>query len=405
LKGPQMALTETAIRALKARDKPFKQADEKGLYLLITPSGGRLWKLKYRSQAGSEKKLSLGSYPDISLKDARVLRDVARAAIAKGGDPAANKRRDKQIARINAANTFAGVANAYIDKNRRDGLADATIRKREWLSGLVGHTLGPHPVADIEPIEVLEAIRPFEAAKNDEKAHRALQFVGQVMRFAVANQLAKSDPTRDLRGALNNRRPKHHAALLEPRKVGQLMRAIDGYDGMPVTRIALELSALLFVRPGELRHAEWSEIDCGNAVWKIPASKMKGRIEHAVPLPCRAIQLFEEARGSNGLGRYVFPSARTSARPMSENTVNSALRRLGYSGDEMTAHGFRALASTLLNESGKWSSDAIERALAHKDRDNVRAAYHRGAHWNERVEMAKWWAEYLDQLRADVENL
>jgi integrase len=234
-----------------------------------------------------------------------------------------------------------------------------------------------------------------------------LQFVGQVFRFAIANQLAKTDPTRDLRGALSSRKPKHHAAILEPKRVGELLRAIDGYLGQPITLLALQLSPYVFVRPGELRKAEWTEIDLEAAVWRIPASKMKGRQEHAVPLSTQAVALLRQAQEVTGDGKFVFPSLRSGANPMSENTVNAALRRLGFTGDEMTAHGFRAMASTLLNESGMWSPDAIERALAHKDKDIVRAAYHRGAHWQERVEMAQWWADYLDTLRrgATIINL
>lgn len=403
MKGPQMALTDSAIRVLKSRDKAYKVADEKGLYLFVTPSGGRLWKLKFRTAVGVEKKLSLGAYPEIGLKEARDLRDSARSNLAKGIDPAEKKRRDKQAARINAANTFAAVAKAYLEKNQRDGLAEATIRKREWFVSLVAKALGNRPMAEIEPYEVLDAVRPYEAAKNDEKARRTLQFVGQVFRYAIANQLAKSDPTRDLRGALASRKPKHHAAILEPKRVGELLRAIDGYEGQPATQIALQLSPYVFVRPGELRRAEWTEIDLDEAVWRIPASKMKGRQEHAVPLSRQAIALLSQANELTRDGKYVFPSLRSRANPMSENTVNAALRRLGFTGDEMTAHGFRAMASTLLNESGKWSPDAIERALAHKDKDLVRAAYHRGAHWKERVEMAQWWGDYLDQLRTGAE--
>lgn len=400
-----MALSDTAIRALKPRDKAYKVADEKGLYLLVTPAGGKLWKLKFRTEAGAEKKLSLGAYPDVGLKDARDRRDDARSHLAKGIDPAAKKQRDKQVARFNAENTFSTVAKAYIEKNRRDGLADATVRKREWFLSLLERAIGNRAVADIQPFEVLEAVRPYEAAKNDEKAHRTLQFVGQVFRFAIANQLAKTDPTRDLRGALSSRKPKHHAAILEPKRVGELLRAIDGYLGQPITLIALQLSPYVFVRPGELRRAEWNEIDLKDAVWRIPASKMKGRLEHAVPLSRQAVRLLEQAHGLTGEGRFVFPSIRSGANPMSENTVNAALRRLGFTGDEMTAHGFRAMASTLLNESGKWSPDAIERALAHKDKDAIRAAYHRGAHWQERVEMAQWWADYLDTLRSGAKIL
>lgn len=394
-----MALTDSAIRALKPRERAYKVSDEKGLYLQVTPAGGRLWRMKFRAAGGVEKKLSFGGYPEISLRDARDLRDEARSLIAKGVDPADKKRRDKRAARVSAENTFSAVAKDYIAKNRRDGLADATIAKREWFVRLVERSLGGRPISEIQPFEVLDAVRPFEASKNDEKAHRTLQFIGQVFRYAVANQIAASDPTRDLRGALAARRPKNFAAILEPEAVGELMRNIDGYEGSPLTLLALRLSPLVFVRPGELRRAEWAEIDLDAAVWRIPAAKMKARMEHVVPLSQQAVAILRQAAEITGDGRYVFPSIRSRADPMSENTINAALRRLGYTGSEMTAHGFRSTASTLLNESGKWSPDAIERALAHKGKDLVRAAYHRGAHWQERVLMAQWWADYLDRLR------
>ena len=398
-----MALTDSAIRALKPREAAYKVADEKGLYLMVTPAGGKLWKLKFRTCAGTEKKLSLGSYPDTALKSAREARDAARSVLAKGVDPAERRQADKRAARVNAANTFSAVAQAYIEKNRRDGKADATLIKREWFVRLVDKALGNRPIADIQPYEILDAVRAFEAARNHEKAHRTLQFIGQVFRYAVANQLAARDPTPDLRGALISRQPKHLAAILEPKPAGELLRAIDGYQGTASTLLALQLSPLVFVRPGELRRAEWLEIDLDAAIWRIPAAKMKGRIEHVVPLSRQAVDVLELAKMVSGHTRYVFPSIRSPKTPMSENTVNAALRRLGFTGDDMTAHGFRAMASTLLNESGKWSSDAIERALAHKDRDTVRAAYHRGAHWQERVEMAQWWADYLDALRRGAE--
>ena len=394
-----MALTDIALRNARPTDKPYKLTDEKGLYLLVTPSGGRLWKLKFRNKIGVEKKLSLGTYPEVSLKQVRERRDEARRILANGVDPAEQKRRDKHAAKVGADNTFAVVATAYIAKNKRDGLAEATVQKREWFTRLVAKSLGHRPIAEIQPYEVLDAVRPFEASKNDEKAHRTLQFIGQVFRYAVANQLAPTDPTRDLRGALAKRSAKHHAAILDPVKAGEMLRAIDGYEGHPSTRIALQLSALLFVRPGELRRSEWAEVDLANNVWRIPAAKMKARQEHAVPLCLQAVALFNEAKIHSCGGRYVFPSIRSPLNPMSENTVNAALRRLGFTGNEMTAHGFRAMASTLLNESNKWSADAIERALAHKDKDTIRAAYHRGAHWVERVAMAQRWADYLEGLR------
>lgn len=409
-----MALSIPILRNAKPKGKPYKLADEKGLFLLVQPSGGMLWRMKYRidgsDEAGNpkriEKKLGLGTYPEVSLKDARERRDGARRDLANGIDPAEKKRRDIRAAKLSATNTFGAVAEAFIAKNERDGLAANTITKRRWFAKLLQKAIGNRPIAEIQPFDILEAVRPYEAAKNDEKAHRTLQFVGSVYRYAIANQLATTDPTRDLRGALAKRQPKHLAAILEPKRVGELLRAMDGYEGqgLSITRIALQLSPHVFVRPGELRRAEWSELDLEAAVWRIPAAKMKGRQEHVVPLSMQAVALFRTAAALTGYGKYVFPSIRTAAKPMSENTVNAALRRLGYTGDEMTAHGFRAMASTLLNESGKWLPDAIERALAHKDKDGVRAAYHRGAHWKERVEMAQWWSDYLDLLRKGAEN-
>lgn len=402
-----MPLTAIQIRNAHPKTKPYKLSDERGLFLLVQPSGAKLWRFKYRANGADsagqpkrvEKKLSIGTFPDVSLKEAREKCDEARRLVASGKDPSEERKRQEHVARVAATNSFRSVADAYIAKNKRDGLAPATVRKREWFLSLVDRAIGSRPISEIEPWEVLEAVRPYEKARNDEKAHRTLQFVGQVFRFAVANQFAKSDPTRDLRGALAARKPKHHAAILDPDEFGKLLRAIDGYEGEPVSKIALKLSALLFVRPGELRHAVWSEVDLDKGVWRIPAEKMKGRIEHVVPLSQQAIELMLELRRFRRPGDYVFPSLQSRLRPISENTVNSALRRLGYSNEEMTAHGFRASASTLLNEAGIWSPDAIERALAHKGRDLIRAAYHRGAHWDERVKMAQWWADYLDTLR------
>lgn len=407
-----MALTVTAIKNAKPKAKPYKLADERGLFLAIAPSGGMLWRWKYRvdgigadgTPKRIEKLLALGSYPDVGLQQARAKRDDARKLLAAGIDPAEQRQRERSAAIIGAANTFAVVAEQFIEKCRRQGLADTTIRKRQWLLGLLAGSLGNRPIAEIEPITILDAVRPYEAAENHEKARRALEFAGAVFRYAVANQIAPTDPTRDLRGALTSRKPKHLAAILEPKRVGELLRSIDGYEGQGVTTLALQLSPHVFVRPGELRQAEWREIDFDAAVWRIDGAKMKGRQEHHVPLSEQSLAILMEVRQFTGDGKYVFPSVKTPARPMSENTVNGALRRLGFTGDEMTAHGFRAMASTLLNESGRWSADAIERALAHRDRDQVRAAYHRGTHWAERVEMAQWWSNYLDMLRdgADI---
>lgn len=398
--APKMALTDTAIKNAKPKDKPYKMGDTGGLFLLVQPSGGKLWRLKYRVD-GKEKKLGLGTYPEISLGDARKGRDKARALIAAGKDPGVEKVRKKVQDRISADNTFATVAAEFINKRTKEGWAENTQAKAAYLLSYLNPAIGKMPVAEIMPADMIPILKRVEGKGNLETARRMLQLASQIFRYAVATTRLTSDPTRDLKGALIAPKPKHHGAIIDPLKVGELLRSIDGYEGNHITLYALKLSPHVFVRPGELRHALWSEIDFDGAVWTIPAEKMKMRRPHHVPLSRQALAILQSLRGlASERATLVFPSIRSSARPMSENTVNAALRRLGFTGDEMTAHGFRAMASTLLNESGKWHPDAIERALAHQDSDSVRAAYHRGAHWKERVEMAQWWSDYLDQLRA-----
>jgi integrase len=401
-----MALTDIAIRNAKPKDKPYKLGDTLGLFLLVQPTGGRLWRLKYRMD-GKEKKLGLGTYPEVSLAEARRRRDDAREMVAAGKDPSREKQRDKVRAKLDADNTFAALSAEYCKKRRRDGAkawAPATAVRSEYLLSLLNPTLGAIPIADIEPADVLGAIRKIEGKGNLESARRTLQLASAVFRYAVATARLRSDPTRDLKGALIAPTVTHYGAIIEAKKVGELLRAIDGYEGLGMAKLALQIAPHVFVRPGELRHAEWGEFDLEGALWIIPAEKMKMRKAHHVPLSSQAVALFKEALAVTGPSGYVFPSVRTRARPMSENTMNAGLRRLGYASEEMTAHGFRAMASTLLNESGKWHPDAIERALAHGDDDKIRGAYHRGAHWDERVKMAQWWGDYLDALRkgADV---
>ncbi|HTN60033.1 MAG TPA: integrase arm-type DNA-binding domain-containing protein [Devosia sp.] len=393
-----MALSDLAIRSAKPTGKQFKLYDDGGLYLIVTPSGGKLWRLKYRYQ-GKEQALALGRYPDVTLKEARASRDRARKLIASGKNPAFEKKRAAVAISIGAKNTFFVVAEELIAKREREGLKDITTGKARWLLSLLAADIGSRPIAEIEAFELLATLKKVEASGRLETAKRLLAFAGRVFRYAVATTRAKRDIAADLRGALVAPRVKNHAAIVDPASVGALLRAIDGFDGQPVTIWALRLAPHVFVRPGELRQAEWSEIDFEAAVWRIPASRMKMRREHVVPLSTQAVAIFREAYGLTGNGRFVFPGQRSSNRSMSENTLNAALRRLGYSSEEMTSHGFRATASTLLNESGKWSADAIERALAHGDSDGIRGAYHRGAHWGERVRMAQWWSDYLDQLR------
>jgi len=396
-----MALTDVAIRNAKPREKPYKLGDTGGLFLLVQPSGGRLWRLKYRID-GREKKLGIGTYPEVSLSDARRRRDEARELIAAGKDPSLEKQRSKARSRMEAANSFEAIAAEYCAKRKCDGergWAPATASRSEYLLGLLRGSIGQMPITEIEPADILEAVRRIERKGNLESARRTLQLSGAVFRYAVATARLRSDPTRDLRGALTVPRVTHYGAITEPARVGELLRAIDGYQGIGMAKAALQLAPHLFVRPGELRHAEWSEIDLEAALWIIPGHKMKMRKAHHVPLSRQAVALFGDLQALTGPSGYVFPSIRSRARPMSENTINGALRRLGYMSGEMTAHGFRAMASTLLNESGMWHPDAIERALAHKDSDKVRAAYHRGAHWDERVRMAQWWSDRLNALR------
>lgn len=399
-----MALTDTAVRNAKARPKPYKLGDAGGLFLLVQPSGGKLWRLKYRVE-GREKKLGLGTYPDIGLAEARKRRDDARELVAAGKDPSREKQQAKHRAMTSAANTFGEIAREFINKRRREGLSKSTADKSEYYIKRMGPVIARLPIAEIGAPDLLAVLRRIEATGNYETARRVLQLAGRVFRYAVATARLASDPSRDLRGALTAPTPKHYGAIIEPKRAGELLRAIDGYDGQVLTRIAMQLSANVFVRPGELRHAEWNEIDLDAALWIIPAAKMKMRKPHHVPLSRQSVELLREVHTITGPSGYVFPSIRTRTRPMSENTINAGLRRLGFAGDEMTAHGFRAMASTLLNESGKWHPDAIERALAHGDTDKVRAAYHRGAHWDERVEMAQWWSDYLDGLRKGADIL
>lgn len=393
-----MALTDTAIRAARPRDREYKLADGRGLYLLVTPAGGKLWRLKYRSH-GVERKLAFGKYPDVSLSAARKARDEARTKAVSGDDPAAAKRRERVAAKLAAGTTFGAVALEYICKAEREGRAPATITKLRWARDWLQPAIGHRPVDQVEPHELLAVLKKQEANGNLETARRTRAFASRVFRYAVSTARAKADPAGLLSGAVASPKPKNLSAIVKPKRIGELLRAIDAYGGAPVTRLALALSPHVFVRPGELRQAEWSEFDLEVKVWRIPAARMKKRREHVVPLSRQVLVIIEELRPLTGGGSLVFPAMGKQDRPLSENTATAALRRMGFGPEEMTAHGFRAMASTLLNESGKWHPDAIERALAHRDSDQVRAAYHRGAHWEERVRMAQWWSDTLDALR------
>lgn len=394
-----MALSETRLRSLKVKDKSYKVADERGLYLEVTPAGGKLWRFRYRVD-GSEKKLSLGSYPDVGLKDAREAAYGARHEIAQGGDPALRKRKEKLHAEFLAAHTFKSVAREYIEQMMvKNGKAETTIIKANYFLRQLTPTIGNRPLDKIEPFEILTPLKRLEVRGKHETAKKCRSFASRVFRYGVATTRCTGDPTTLLKGALITPKPTHYAAILDPKKFGGLLRAIDDYDGYRLTGYALKIAPHVFVRPGELRHAEWQEIDLKEAIWTIPPGKMKARRGHAVPLSRQVRDLLEELGELMGREGYVFPSARGLRRPMSENALNAAFRRMGFTKDEVTAHGLRSTASTLLNESGLWSADAIERGLAHGDSNAVRGIYHRGKHWDERVRMAQWWSDYLDELR------
>lgn len=395
-----MALTENRLRTLKPKDKSYKVADHRGLYIEVTPSGGKLWRFRYRI-GNVEKKLAIGPYPEINLKQARNAADAARHSVAEGGDPAFEKRKKKIRDEFLSAQTFEAVAREYIEQMMvKNGLAQATLVKANYFLEQLTPAIGNRPIHEIEPFEVLAPLKRLEATGKHETAKKCRSFAGRVFRYGVATTRCKSDPTAMLKGALVTPRAQHYAAILEPKELGGLLRAIDDYTGYLVTKYALQIAPHVFVRPGELRHAEWREIDLEDGVWKIPAGKMKARRPHAVPLSKQVVGYLTELATMLGTAGYVFPSARSGIRPMSENTLNAAFRRMGYSKEELTAHGLRATASTFLNESGLWNPDAIERALAHGDSNVVRGIYHRGKHWDERVRMAQWWSDYLDELRA-----
>ena len=392
-----MPLKNTAIRNAKPGPKAQRLFDAGGLYLEVAPAGGKWWRFKYRFE-GKEKRLSLGVYPEVSLAEAREKRDAARKLIAQGIDPAA-VRKDQKAAAEEQADTFEAVAREWHKKFSPTWTESHASRIFRRLEKDVFPWFGSRPIREIAAPELLATLRRIEARGAVETAHRALQNCGQVFRYAVATGRADRDPSGDLRGALPPSKEKHHASLTEPKAIAALLRAIDDYQGSHVTRCALKLAPLVFVRPGELRHAEWSEIDFEAAEWRIPASKMKMREKHIVPLSLQALEVLREVQPLTCAGRYVFPSTRSAARPMSENTVTAALRRMGFGTDEMTGHGFRSMACTLLNEMG-WHRDAIERQLAHAERNAVRAAYNFAEHLPERRRMMQAWADYLDKVKA-----
>ena len=388
-----MSLTILEIQKAKPKEKQYKLSDGRGMYLIVSPRGGKYWRLDYRFN-GKRQTLSLGTFPSTSLKDARRKCEETKSLIEDGVDPS----HQRKIKLAGDKDSFEAVAKEWYGKYRSqwtDNHAATTLRRIEanllpWL--------GSRPVAVIEPREILQTLRRIEKRGSLETAHRVQQIASRIFRYAVATGQCSRDPTTDLKGALPPTRSTHFPTITDPTEIGALLRAIDGYQGSPITQLALQMAPLVFVRPGELRHSEWEEIHFDEATWRIPAAKMKMRRDHIVPLSLQTLRILEELKLLTGTGTYVFPSTRSVTRPMSENTINGALRRLGYTNDEFTGHSFRSMASTILNENS-WNRDAIERQLAHVEGNSIRAAYNYAEHLEERRRMMQWWADYLDELR------
>jgi integrase len=392
-----MPLTDLACRTAKPSGKLRKLSDMGGLQLWIQPRGTKLWRYAYRF-GGKQRLIAFGIYPAVTLAQARVKRDEAKTILEEGRDPSA-ERKLVHLRSEAPGDTFGLIANEYLAKLRREGRAETTLTKVGWLLDFARAELGAVAVSAIRPADVLAVLQKVERRGRHETARRLRSTIGAVFRYAIATARAEVDPTAPLAGALTTPMVKPRAAITDPVGLGALLRAIDGFDGQETTLVALRLMALLFPRPGELRTATWEEFDLDAALWTIPKLHMKMRRAHRVPLAPQAITVLRDLREVTGRCPLVLPSVRSAQRPISDNTMNAALRRLGYAKDEMTAHGFRATASTLLNESGLWNPDAIERQLAHVENDDVRRAYARGEHWDERVRMMHWWADHLDTLR------
>ncbi len=398
-----MALTDAEIRRLKPGSKIMKISDGGGLQLRVETTGTKRWVLAYRFN-GKQKELALGVYPTISLAAARTKRDEAKVVLANGFDPSEKRKTDRIEQQITATNTFALVAEEFLAKAKRENKASTTLKKMHWLlQDLAGPLLGNRPLPEVTPPEVLAVLRSVEKRGNLETARRLRSSIGSVFRYGIATGRCTMDPTQALQGALTVPKVKHRAAIVEPIPFGGLLRAVWSYDGQPEVTAALKLIALLHSRPGELRMAHWSEFDLDGAVWTIPAARTKMRREHKTPLATQVVEILRALKPISGHSKLVFPGLRTNTRPISENTLNAALRRLGYSPEQHTAHGFRASFTTLANESGKWSVDAIERHMAHQEENAVRRAYSRGSHWEERKHLCKWWADYCDALRQGAE--
>lgn len=392
---PGTPLTDQAVRKAKGRDECYQLYDTHGLYLTVAPSGAKWWRLKYYF-AGKEKRMGIGPYPDVSLAHARLSRDSARALVREGRDPQAERKASRSNANASAANTFKSVAGDYL-KTYSSVWAVSTLNKNRWLLDQVMSDLGARPIAGITPQDIVATLDKVRATGRMDTARRVKQCIGQVFALAVETQRATSNPAAQLRRSIAGPKAKSRAALTSPADIKRLLVAIEAFRGHPATHAALRLAPLLFVRPGELRTAEWSEFDLNAKQWRIPASKMKMKEEHLVPLSAQALAVLNGLKPFTSNSKFVFPSVRSRSRPMSENTINAALRGLGFTTEEMTAHGFRAMASTRLNELG-FPPKIIELQLSHAARSKVAAAYDRASHVEDRTKMMQTWADYLHGL-------
>jgi integrase len=392
-----MPLNDPTIRNAKADTKQRKIYDSGGLYLLVTPNGGKWWRFKYRL-GGKEKLLSLGTYPQVSLRDARDERDKTKKLLRSRIDPSAERKAVKQTE--SGHGSLDAVAREWFAKFSQSWSKTHAKTIEQRLDNYILPNIGQQQIDEVTAPDLLAVLRKIEALGYVETAHRVKQICGQIFRYAIATGRTDRDPAADLKGALPPAKSKSMASIIDPKGVGGLLRAIHDYKGSIVTQCALQFGTLTFVRPGELRHAEWGEIDLEASEWRIPAEKMKMRSPHIVPLSRQAVTVLKKIQPLTGQARYVFPSERTHSRPMSENTVNAALRRMGYTKEELTGHGFRSMASTLLHEQG-WRSEVIERQLAHQERNKVKAAYNHAEHLSERKKMMQTWADYLDRLKED----
>ena len=396
-----MPLTDIQIKNFKPLAKPFRKSDGGGLFIEVKPNNSKLWKMAYR-HSGKQKLLSFGSYPAVSLARARERRLEAKTLLADGIDPMAKAKADKSKQIALHEHTFAKIAAELIEKRRKEGLSETTIGKKLWFIGMANKDLGDMPITSITAPDILKTLRVIEAKGNYETARRLRSTIGQVFRFAIATARADNDPTFGLRGALITPKVQHRAAITNKEAFRDLIKSVWAYKGDPSTIAALKLIALLYSRPGELRLAHWDEFDLEEGIWTIPASRMKMRREHKKPLPRLAVEILQDHRALDLDKMLVFPSLVAKGRPISENTLNLALRRMGFTREEMTSHGFRSSASSLLNESGLWTPDAIEAELAHVSADQIRKIYHRAQYWGERVRMADWWAMMILDCGVEV---